>query len=531
MKINRRQLLEFLGASAGLSLMGGGLVSCSTLESWVSGKAFTPLAPTNTDSLALAEGFKSQVLIGWGDPLNSKGELFGFNNDYIQWAPLKNSKSLVMWVNHEYVDPYFASQVESLGERTRSQVQKEMHLVGGSLFKVDAKGSQWDWDRHSIYNRRIDAFTPIPFSNGEKVAGKTKALGTLANCAGGKTPWGHILTCEENYDGFVGEVYFTNSGKRVWDRKKADKYGWSKFFPRPPEHYGWVVEVNPWTGEAVKHTGLGRFAHECATCTVSKSGQLVVYSGDDTEDEHLYKFISDSPTSLKSGKLYVASLEQGRWLPLDLDSDPRLKKKFSSSLEMLIRTREAAKIVGATPLDRPEDIEIHPVSGDVIVALTNNLSRGNSFGSLLKIQEKNSDASSLEFDASTFLSGGEETGFACPDNLAFDSQGDLWFTTDISNKSINKAPYEFMKNNSLFYLPLKGAGAGKAHRVASGPVGSELTGPVFSPDGRTLFLSVQHPGEKSPSYKTPTSHWPDGGNAMPRSAVVQIELPTRLARG
>jgi len=208
-----------------------------------------------------------------------------------------------------------------------------------------------------------------------------------------------------------------------------------------------------------------------------------------------------------------------------------LKKKFSSSLEMLIRTREAAKIVGATPLDRPEDIEIHPVSGDVIVALTNNLSRGNSFGSLLKIQEKNSDASSLEFDASTFLSGGEETGFACPDNLAFDSQGDLWFTTDISNKSINKAPYEFMKNNSLFYLPLKGAGAGKAHRVASGPVGSELTGPVFSPDGRTLFLSVQHPGEKSPSYKNPTSHWPDGGNAMPRSAVVQIELPTRLARG
>ncbi|NCN95131.1 MAG: DUF839 domain-containing protein [Bdellovibrionales bacterium] len=524
MDMDRRQFLEFLSASAAFSFFGGALTSCTSLEKWARGMAFKPLEASTKDDLVLAEGFSYKPLISWGEAINSKGQTFGFNNDYIQWSELSGSSSLVLWVNHEYVDPLIVSQSKRGESRTKAQIENEMRQVGGSLLKVDPSGSSWKVDFSSIYNRRLDAFSKIPFSNGEIIAGSSVAIGTLANCAGGKTPWGSFLTCEENYDGFVGEVEFTNSGKRILNSRVSKKYGWSKHYPRPPEHYGWVVEVNPLTGEAVKHTGLGRFAHECATCTISKSGELVVYSGDDSDDEHLYKFVSDSRTSLKSGKLYVASLEQGRWILLDRESDARLKAKFPTQLDLLIRVREAAKILGATPLDRPEDIEIHPHTGDVIVALTNNKKKGNPFGSLLKIVEKGADSSSLDFESSTLLAGGEESGFSCPDNLAFDGRGDLWFTTDVSNDSLHEDPYKFLGNNSLFYLPLSGAGMGRAHRVASGPVGSELTGPCFSPDGNTLFLSVQHPGEKSPSLKELTSHWPGGGDSLPKPSVVMVDV-------
>lgn len=523
MGLSRREFLEFLGVSVSAAFATQ-LAGCSSLEKWMLGQAFEPLSPSDKDDLLLAKGFSYQRLISWDEKINSKGEAFGFNNDYIAVFPLKGSNAQLMWVNHEYVDPLFINGVPFGQPRTKAQIEKEMLAVGGSILEIHQNGKSWSVNKSSPYNRRLTAFTPIPFSNGERIQGKDVAMGTLANCAGGKTPWGTLLTCEENYDTFWGEVSFTTEGKRVFDGTPGE-WGWYKAYPRPPEHYGWVVEVDPTTGKAVKHTGLGRYAHECATTTISKSGELVVYSGDDHENEHIYKFIASSPTSLKEGRLYVASLEQGRWIPLDRNSDQRLKSRFKDQLDLLIRTREAAKIVGATPMDRPEDIEIHPQTQDVFVALTNNKSAGNYFGSLLRIREKNGDASSLEFEHSTFLAGGDETGFACPDNLAFDRKGDLWFTTDISGSGLNKEPYLTFKNNALFYVPMSGAGAGKAHRVASGPIGSELTGPCFSPDGETLFLSVQHPGERSKALDALTSHWPDGGDSLPRPSVVAIQLP------
>lgn len=521
MDLNRREFLEFLGASVGAAFATQ-LAGCSSLERWMVGQAFEPLPASDKDDFLLAKGFSYQRLISWDEKINSKGESFGFNNDYVAVFPLKDSSSHLMWVNHEYVDPFFVSGVLYGKPRTNEQMRKEMLEVGGSIIEIRQDGRAWSVNKNSKYNRRVTAMTPIPFSNGESIQGKKVAIGTLANCAGGKTPWGTVLTCEENYDTFWGEVSFTADGERVFDSSPAE-WGWYKADPRPPEHYGWVVEVDPLTGTAVKHTGLGRYSHECATTTISKSGQLVVYSGDDREDEHIYKFISDSPTSLKKGRLYVASLERGRWIPLDRESDQKLKSRFKDQLDLLIRTREAAKLVGATPLNRPEDIEIHPQTQDVFVSLTNNKDRGDYFGSLLRIREKGGDASSLEFEHATFLAGGEETGFACPDNLAFDRKGDLWFTTDISGSGLNREPYSSFKNNSLFYVPMAGAGAGRAHRVASGPVGSELTGPCFSFDGRTLFLSVQHPGEGS-TFDKMTSHWPEGGESMPRPSVVAIQL-------
>jgi hypothetical protein len=251
-------------------------------------------------------------------------------------------------------------------------------------------------------------------------------------------------------------------------------------------------------------------------------GRVVVYSGDDSESECLYKFIGSKPNSLEEGRLYVANLEKGEWIPVDFESQPVLQANFVDQTEVLIRLRSASKLLGGSPLDRPEDVEIDPLTGAVLVSLTNNLKKSNFFGSILKIEEEGGDYEALRFSHSTLLAGGPETGFACPDNMAFDAAGNLWFTSDISGSNMHKAPYEDFKNNALFVMPRAGAQAGQVLRIAVAPTDAELAGPWFAPDGRTLFLSVQHPGENTKRPLELTSHWPDGGRAMPRSAVITI---------
>jgi len=86
-------------------------------------------------------------------------------------------------------------------------------------------------------------------------------MGTFQNCSGGVTPWGTVLTCEENYQHCYGEC---KRGSAERDERMGT-YGWSKFYENDPTHYGWVVEVDPKSGEAKKLVALGRFCHECAT--------------------------------------------------------------------------------------------------------------------------------------------------------------------------------------------------------------------------------------------------------------------------
>jgi secreted PhoX family phosphatase len=513
--------------------MGRGLAltaAASTLEGCITGMKsepppFVPLNPTEEDMLKLAAGFQYEILLRFGQPLNSAGDKFGFNNDYLAYLPLdpRNPFEGLLWVNHEYHDPYYCSGWRKGQPRTAKQVALERKTVGGSIVHIRrGANSPWEFVPNSSYNRRLDAFTPIPFAAGETVLGKKTAIGTFGNCAGGITPWGTILTCEENYMNFVGEALYAN-GKRTI--KPVDGYlSWDKFVSLPPEHYGWVVEVDLKTGKAKKHTSIGRFAHECATCIVASDGRTVVYSGDDAEDEHIYKFISAKPGSLENGELFVADTENGRWLSLSLKNSAILRKHFKTQNECLIRTREAAKLVGATPQDRPEDIEIDPHTRAVIVSCTNNKKQNRPFGALMKIEEKNADPLSMEFQASTFIAGGPKSGFACPDNLAFDPRGNLWMCTDISAPGLKNAPYESFGNNGLFYIPLSGDHAGRAFQVASAPNGAELTGPMFAPDG-SLFLSVQHPGEWEHYKGYAGSHWPDGGEAEPAPCVVQIRGP------
>ncbi len=329
-----------------------------------------------------------------------------------------------------------------------------------------------------------------------------------------------MLTCEENYDSFYGEAKYGAQG-RV---REQGSYLWEKFFPKhEPEHYGWVVEIDPTTGAAQKHVALGRFAHECCTIAELPDKRIVAYSGDDANDECLYKFVSSAPRSLKEGILYVANLEEGKWVPLDWGSSAILQQHFKNQTDVLVRAREAAKHVGGTVLDRPEDIEIDPETGAVLVTLTNNIPKENYHGSILKIEETDGKHDALTFSHSTFLAGGEETGFACPDNMSFDRAGNLWFTSDISGSKIWEGPYASFGNNGLFVVPRKGPQAGEVIQIASAPVHAELTGPWFSPDGKTLFLSVQHPGENSESLSNLSSNWPEGGQAIPKPSVVCIE--------
>jgi hypothetical protein len=538
---SRRMFLNFMGRGAvmlGASSSIGGMISACANAQKDSDEALPlkPISPSLADDVICAEGLKSEILIKWGDPINSRGERFGFNNDYTAFIPFEesNGDEGYLWVNHEYPNSVFMHQKSRSETPSKKDIDRERKALGGSLLHVRKKPSRdgfesWEVLKNDRVNRRISGETKIPLIADRPIFERNNVTGTFANCAGGITPWRTFLTCEENYHYQYGEVSF-ESGKRKISRSGTNGANrWHLYYDEPPEHFGWVVEVNPRSGKARKLTALGRFAHEGAAVVNHPSEKhTVVYMGDDAEDEHVYKFISDKAGSLRRGTLYVARFDrlngEGEWIPLIRESREDFKSTFKDQTDLLIRTREAAKMVGATPLERPEDIEIDPITGSIYVALTNHKDKGDYYGSLLKIEEKNADSLSLEFKAESFLEGGLPTGFACPDNLVFDPRGNLWMTTDISGSSIGEGPYQGFGNNGLFYIPLRGPQAGEAFQVASAPVGAEFTGPSFSPDGKTLFLSVQHPGEGSKLGEKPTSRWP--GGSMPKPAVVIISGPT-----
>ena len=542
MKYNRRAFIKFLGkASLGSLFIPPFLVNCSSNSSSIVSKNLSDktlerlkkltlenLIASDTDDLLLSNGLNYHTIIKWGDAISDL-DTFGFNNDFTCFIPLNenNSKDGLLWVNHEYVNPLFVSNFNyreyenPQQHRTKEQVDKEMYNVGGTIVRIREENGQWKVVKNDPYNRRITARTPMKLNWDTPIKGKTTVIGTHSNCSGGITPWKTFLTCEENYDNFFGETEYDENNREI---HRPSTENWENFYKYPPEHYGWVVEVDPKDGTAQKHIALGRFAHECCTLYELEDKRVVAYSGDDKDNEHLYKFISSKPQSLKEGTLYVADTKQGKWIPLDWKKQPVLQKKFKNQTEVLIRAREASKLVGATELNRPEDIEIDPITGNIFVSLTNNKSKNDFHGSILKIEEINGAFDSLTFKAVTFKAGGKESGFSCPDNLAFDLSGNLWITSDISGSDMNRDDnlYRPFKNNSLFVIPRYGQDSGKVIRVASAPKDAELTGPWFSPDGKTLFLSVQHPGEQTRDKNNPTSKWPFDKDGIPKPAVVAI---------
>lgn len=513
---SRRNFLKFMGATSALSTIPG----CSQLRKEPQPTVAGLPLNTKKDAVDLAEGLSYNILIKEGQKFG-RSLYFGTNNDYLNLYPFPDGR-FGLWANHESLSPLLLHGRNKKFMLTKKLLKHERYQVGGSFVEVkkDAAG-KWSTIKNSDLNFRLTASTKIPLSH--KVRGQKVALGTLANCSGGYTPWGTILTCEENYSYFYGEAKYSKKGKRKLKKDKRD-FGWGSVADQPPENYGWVVEVDPRTKTSEKIIPLGRFAHECATVAVTKEGFPVVYSGDDAKNKCLYKFISSKKDSLKEGTLYVANLEKKKWISLDIKSDVRLYERFKDQTSLYIRAREAAKIVGGTPLDRPEDIKIDPISGNVFVSLTNNKPKGNMHGSVLKISERSKD--SLNFKHKTFRAGGTKAGFSCPDNMAFDQNGNFWMTSDISGGSIGKPDYKAFGNNGLFVIPRRGKQAGQVIKVASAPNDAEFTGPFFSPDQKTLFLSVQHPGEKTKEIGHYTSYWPSGKKSKkPLSAVITITGP------
>ena len=307
-------------------------------------------------------------------------------------------------------------------------------------------------------------------------------------------------------------------------------------------HQGWITEIDPFDAAAKpkKRTAMGRFRHENAAVTVAKDGRVVVYMGDDMRDACVYKFVSKGKYDPKNraanldllaeGDLYVADFSKGRWILLDFERNKDLqgaKKPDGSPLvkdqsEVLADARASALAVKGTPTDRPEDIEIHPKTGEVYIALTNNSNHGNFFGQIVKLAEKGNDWTATDFKWEVFAVGGAQSGFSSPDNLVFDPYGNLWMVTDSGYGE--GTIYDFLGNNGMFFFPTEGPDKGKAFRFCTGPVDAEMTGPVWTPDGKTLFVSIQHPGEDSESLEKLTSNFAaKAGTKVPRPTLVAIE--------
>lgn len=481
-------------------------------------------------------------------------------------------------LNHEYCDPVLMTP-DGIETVTAEKVRKAQAAHGVTVIALaQAKDGSWT-HVDSAFNRRVHVNTPVAFSGPvsarhPQLRAKTAPRGTLNNCSSGATPWGTYLTCEENWHQYFASTdasrAVTVEEKRYGVKNEDEGFGWykadSRFDlakdPLEQNRWGWIVEIDPFDPKAtpVKRAALGRYKHENACVTESRRGQAVVYSGDDQDKEYIYKFVSaDSWRSsrrrgrspLDRGVLYVAKFHEdgtGQWLPLVFGQGPLTAENgWKDQADVLIRTRTAADALGATKMDRPEWIREHPKTGELYCTLTNgsagpnamNPRNPNPYGHIIRWSEHRGDKAATRFTWDIFVLAGDPAYdnavtingdiFGSPDGLAFDQWGRLWIQTDISNSSQNLAEkgYDNIKNNAVLVAdPV----TREIRRFATGPRGCEITGIFFAPDHRTVFVNVQHPGEDTKAWGSPTpanpravSNWPDYDPAgRPRSAMVAI---------
>ncbi|MFO8045679.1 MAG: PhoX family phosphatase [Halomonas sp.] len=416
----------------------------------------------------------------------------------------------------------------------------------------------------------------------------TGTRGTLNNCAHGVTPWNTYLAAEENWAGYFANqdaeidrrqtrygIVTRDTGRYQWHRAAsgADEFlrfdasargaSASEDYRNEPHAFGWMVEIDPMDPASVpvKRTQLGRFAHEGVIFAPAVEGQPVVaYSGDDARFEYIYKFVSSRPfhadsadgSLLDEGTLYVARFHEdgrGEWLALAPGENGLTPENgFADLAEILVNTRSAADHAGATRMDRPEWGAVDPVTGQVYFTLTNNTRReegdedaanpraDNSFGHIIRWQEEGSQAGTRfawdlfvlagDSDSSRDLAGeplDQDAIFASPDGLWIDPDRRLWIQTDVSESVMNSGIFEGFGNNQMLAAnPV----TGEIRRFLTGPVGQEITGVVTTPDQRTMFVNVQHPGATTEAEAFAAgelvSHWPEGGSAIPRSATLVI---------
>jgi secreted PhoX family phosphatase len=467
---------------------------------------------------------------------------------------------------------------------TKEQAEIEMAAHGGSVIEVK-RGANGNWKvvKDSKYNRRITARTtmeltgPAAGSDRLKTRGDAegrRVRGMLNNCAGAVTPWGTWLTCEENFNNYFGGALPADHPEAAnyarYGITGSTYYAWSRFekrfdlgsVPNEANRFGWVVEIDPKDPQSTpkKRTAMGRFKHEGAANIVNKDGRFVVYQGDDQAFDYVYRFVTkakvdlDNPAAntdiLDEGTLYVARFDAdgtGRWIPLIQGRGPLTAKNgFTSQADVVICARLAADLLGATKMDRPEDVEANPKTDKVYVMLTNNTSRTddqvdaanprpfNAFGHIIEITPDDRDhaAETFRWDilvkcgdpsiadvGATFNPATSENGwFGMPDNCAIDSKGRLWIATDGNSRE------ETGRADGLWAMETKGALRGTAKHFFRVPVGAEMCGPCFTPDDEALFLAVQHPGTgDDATFAKPLTRWPDFvAGQPPRPSVLVV---------
>lgn len=569
------------------------------------------------DKHHVAPGYDADVLLRWGDPLfadspefdptkqsaQAQARQFGYNNDYVGYIAIDDSAEHgLLVVNHEYTNPHLmfpgiVSIVDKDGKKkaevaplSKEQVDVEMAAHGGTIVEIRKAGGKWQVVRDGKLNRRITSTTEMALSG--PVAGHdrvktnadpsgTKVFGTFNNCAGGVTPWGTYVMAEENIHGyFSGELPEGHKEAANYKRLGIPEgaYEWGAHYdrfnlakePNEPNRFGWIVEVdvNDPTSTPRKRTAMGRFKHEGAESIVARDGRVVFYLGDDERFDYVYKFVtkgtfntSDRAANkglLDDGTLHVAKFaEDGTvdWLPIVFGQGPLTTENgFGSQADVLIETRRAADLLGATKMDRPEDIQPNGVNGKVYVMLTNNSKRKadqvdaanpraeNAFGHIIEITETDGDFTSTKGKWEVLLKCGDPSvadvgatfstattangWFGMPDNCAVDSTGRLWVATD------GQGPKATGRTDGLWAVDTEGAARATSKLFFRVPIGAEMCGPLFAPDDQTAFVAVQHPGDGGedwegfgrPSYyEDPSTRWPDFKPDMPvRPSVVAI---------
>jgi len=500
---------------------------------------------------------------------------FGDNTDGM--ALFANQGRYILAVNNEYTNRkiIYGNRETGLPENA-DDVRKGKAAHGVSVMEIAQTDGKWGVVVDSPFNRRITGDTPIDITGPArghdlfKTAADpdgVRSLGTWNNCGNGRTPWGTYLACEENFNG-----YFSSSDENFEPTPHMRRYGvstkdWGYAWATADERFdiskhpnesnraGYVVEIDPMDPDSTpkKRTALGRFKHENAEVVIANNGKVVVYMGDDERGEFLYRFVSEGTYSqggdnadlLETGTLYVAKFDdqmRGQWLELS-----QATTGMASQAEISIMTRQAASAVGATTMDRPEWVSANPNKPEVYCCLTNNKNRGvkpnaggddtsangpnprekNNYGQIVRWRPDGGDHTADGFDWDLFVLAGNPTVhndayggsdnvtadnmFNSPDGLGFDSTGLLWIQTD-GNYS-NKDDFAGMGNNQMLVADPE---TGEIKRFMVGPNECEVTGITWSPDRKTVFIGIQHPGEKG------NSHWPDGDDSVPRSAIIAI---------
>ena len=604
-RFSRRDLMR--GSLATAFAAGIGAPSSPAAADIAPAFDFPELTAGVDEHLHVAAGYEAKPLLRWGDPLfadapafdpraqSAKGQerQFGYNNDFVGFIPLdEDGRRGLLVVNHEYTNAELmfpglaaADRKGVIAALNDEQVAVEMAAHGGSVVEVVREGVGWRPVIGSPYTRRITAQTPIDLTG--PAAGHPRLVteedptgrrvhGMINNCSGGVTPWGTWLSGEENIN-----YYF--SGTLPPDHPEADNakamglgslhYAWGRFHPRfdlartpnEPNRFGWVVEIDPFDPGSTpkKRTAPGRFKHEGAAGARTLDGRYAVYLGDDERFQHVYRFVSEGTVRpereananlLDSGTLSVARFEPdgtGRWLPLVQGTKGlETANGFASQADVLIETRRAARLLGATPMDRPEDIEANPRTGRVYVMLTNNSKRTadqaepanprgpNLFGHVIEISPDGTDHGAETFRWEVLVRCGDparpevrasfsalttENGwFGMPDNCTFDGRGRLWIATDGNNRRATG------RADGIWAVETEGPRRGTARHFLRVPVGAEMCGPCFAPGDETVFVAVQHPGEPDEdgalgSFENPSTRWPDfSPDLPPRPSVVAV---------